>query len=251
MKTQKLQRLCFFLLAVAVVLFVAFSDALASGDDDDVLAQADAAATASASADAIANATLTGGDLIGGDLIGGDTNVSTGGNRAFAVSHSLGDVDINQCIVTKQTDTFIVSWQGYDYNLWCMGEVFDAKGLYRMGAEMRCDIKPIASKFEFREDCLAANTVDVEVTETPELSELFNSAARFEEHEEIEEQFDNELRQLRMDVAVLMDQQQEYEQRLEQRPEQVIVQQEPGITEEQKQAAWEYIQQAKGRPKHE
>lgn len=249
MKTAKIQRLLFFLLAVAVVVFVAFSDALASGDDDDVLAQADAAATASASADAVANATLTGGDLIGGDLIGGDTNVSTGGNRTYAFAHGLGDVDINQCIVTKQTGTFIVSWQGYDYNLWCMGEVFDAKGLFKMGAEMRCDIPPIASKFEFREDCLAANTVDQEITQSPQLAQLYEQAAR---HEEEEEEHDQRLEQVQMEQAILMERLNEYEQRLEERPpERVIVQQEPAITEEDKQRAWEYIQQAKGRPKNE
>ena len=236
----------FFLLAVAVVVLVVLSDAFASGRDDDVLAQADATATASASADAVANATVQGGDLIGGDMIGGDTSISTGGNRAFAFSHGLGDVDINQCIVTKQTGTFIVSWQGYDYNLWCMGEVFDAKGLFKMGAEMRCDIEPIASKFEFREDCLAANTVNQEIIESPQLSQLYEQHARFEEDEAEHEE---RLEQVQMEQAILMQRLDEFGQRLEERPpERVIVQPEPRISEQQIEEAWQLIKGAKGKP---
>jgi hypothetical protein len=249
MKVENQTKLFIALLAVAVLLVLAIPEALATGDDDDVLAQADA--TATAGAEAVVNSTLTGGDLIGGDVIGGDTSISTGSNRAYAFSHGLGDVDINQCIVTKQTGTFIVSWQGYDYNLWCMGEVFDAKGLFKMGAEMRCDIPPIASKFEFREDCLAANTVDQEITESPQLTALYNQAARFEEHEEIEEQHDDELERVQMEQAILMERLDSYEQRLEERPAPVIVQQEPRISEEQIEQAWQLIKGAKGEPQNE
>lgn len=130
----------------------------ASGDDDDG-AIATATAGADAAATAGATATATGGNLIGGDLIGGDTSISTGGNRAFAFSHSLGDVDINECIVTKQTGTFVISWQGYDYNVWCMGEVYDAKGLYDMAALMRCDVPLVRGHFSTDAECLVANTM--------------------------------------------------------------------------------------------
>lgn len=188
---------------------------------------------------------VTGGNMTGGDMIGGDTNVSTGGNRAFAFSHSLGDVDINQCIVSKQTGTFIVSWQGYDYNLWCMGEVFDAKGLFKMGAEMRCDIEPIYSKFEFREDCLLANTVDQEMTESPAHMELYEQAARFEV---LEDEHDEELDRVQDKQAMLIERLDSYEQQLAQRPEPIYVQAEPRISEEQIEQAWQLIKGAKGEP---
>lgn len=185
---------------------------------------------------------VTGGDMV--NQIAGDSYSS----RAYGFSHSLGDVDINQCIVSKQTGTFIVSWQGYDYNLWCMGEVFDAKGLFKMGAEMRCDIEPIASKFEFREDCLAANTVDQEITESPQLADLYNKYAQFEEYQVIEDEHDEELERLQQEQVILMDRVDHYEQQLEQRPAPVIVQQEPVLSEHDKQRVWDIIQSAKGEP---
>jgi len=182
---------------------------------------------------------VTGGDMV--NQIDGDSYSS----RAYGFSHSLGDVDINQCIVTKQTGTFIVSWQGYDYNLWCMGEVFDAKGLFKMGAEMRCDIPPIASKFEFRSDCLLANTVDQEVTESPAHLELYQQAARFEV---LEDEHDEELDRVQDKQAMLIERLDSYEQQLAQRPEPVYVQAEPRISEEQIEEAWQIIKGAKGEP---
>ncbi len=181
-----------------------------------------------------------------------NTDVSTGDNsyssRAYGFSHSLGDVDINQCIVSKQTGTFIVSWQGYDYNLWCMGEVFDSKGLWNMGALMRCDIPVIRSHFETDYDCLQANTVDQEVIESPQLTELYKQAARFDEHEESEERHDTELTLVLQEQATLVDRLDQYEVRLAQRPEPVYVQAEPRISEEQLEQAWQLIKGAKGEP---
>lgn len=182
---------------------------------------------------------VTGGDMV--NQIAGDSYSS----RAYGFSHSLGDVDINQCIVSKQTGTFIVSWQGYDYNLWCMGEVFDAKGLFKMGAEMRCDIEPIASKFEFRSDCLLANTVDQEMTESPAHLELYEQAARFEV---LEDEHDEELVRVQDKQAMLIERLDSYEQQLAQRPEPVYVQAEPRISEEQIEQAWQLIKGAKGEP---
>lgn len=150
----------------------------ANGDDDNGSAIADASAVsdALATASAVSNVTNT-------STSGSDVNVtgSSHSSRAFAFSHSLGDVDINECIVTKQTGTFIISWQGYDYNVWCMGEVYDAKGLYDMAALMRCDIPLVRSHFSNAAECLEANTVPlqaaapmvapVEITASPEYRE--------------------------------------------------------------------------------
>lgn len=186
------------------------------------------------------------------NVTGGDVNTDIAGSslssRAYGFSHSLGDVDINQCIVSKQTGTFIVSWQGYDYNLWCMGEVFDSKGLWDMGALMRCDIPVIRSHFETDYDCLQANTVNHEVIESPQLTDLYDQAARFDEHQESEERHDAELTLVLQEQAVLLDRLDQYEARLMQRPEPVYVQAEPRISEEQLEQAWQIIKGDKGEP---
>lgn len=184
------------------------------------------------------------------NMTGGDVNTDIAGSsfssRAYGFSHSLGDVDINQCIVSKQTGTFIVSWQGYDYNLWCMGEVFDSKGLWDMGALMRCDIPVIRAHFETDYDCLLANTVDQEVIESPQLTELYDQAARFDEHQESEERHDTELTLVLQEQRTLIDRLDQYEARLAQRPAPVIV--EPRISEEQIEQAWQIIKGAVGEP---
>ncbi len=198
--SKKLNRytLLWFLLA-AFVFFTFVSIDKAFSDDD-------RGSNVDVNTDVVTDVTtnVTGGDMV--NQIAGDSYSS----KAFGFSHSLGDVDINQCIVSTQKGSFIVSWQGYDYNLWCMGEVFDAKGLFKMGAEMRCDIEPISSKFEFREDCLLANTVDQEVTESPIHLELYNQAARFDEHWEDEEE---EIEQLRTEQVMILERLDEYEDR--------------------------------------
>jgi hypothetical protein len=236
-------RLFMFLAVLTALIWLGLAPVVFASDrDDDRLgpfsseSQADAAANANALAEAGATAAA---EAIGGDVLVEGSNYSS---RAYGASHSLGDVDINQCIVTKQTGTFIVSWQGYDYNLWCMGEVFDAKGLYKMGAEMRCDIKPIASKFEFREDCLAANTVDQEIVVSPELEALYSQAAKFEEHEEAEEAHDAELERVQMEQTIILDRMAEYDTLIEQRSAQAPPRP-TGLTEAQKQALKEVINQ--------
>lgn len=119
---------------------------------------------------------ITGGDVIGGDvsnvLTGGDvTNTLTGGalnssnsvnvqgSRSYGLSTALGDVDINQCVFSIQRSILFVGWQNIDYNLWCMGESYDAKGLLYMGALTRCDIKPIRAHFNTDAECIQANTI--------------------------------------------------------------------------------------------
>lgn len=114
-----------------------------------------------------------GGDVtIGGDTInvGGDTlnvegasmtggDVTFSGSRAYALANSLGDVDINDCLASKQWNTPLFGRQDTAPNLWCMGESYDARGLYKMAARMRCKIDLIRSDFATDEDCWAENTV--------------------------------------------------------------------------------------------
>ncbi len=96
-------------------------------------------------------------------LSGGDNtatnSASVGGSDTMAFSHSLGNVDINDCLASTQWGTIIVSRQRVVLNKWCAAEVYDYKGLHHMAALLRCDIKEIGDFFESQEECLKANTV--------------------------------------------------------------------------------------------
>jgi len=249
MTVKRFKWLIVALLVLLVLFLIGPPAALASGDDDDG-ATATADAVADAAATAGATATATAGDLIGGDMIGGDTNISTGGNRAFAFSHSLGDVDINEgqnCMGSEQWGTFVVSRQTNELNPWCAALFYELNGKHDFAAKMRCDIKEISNKYLTAEECW----LDQELTPTvdaPELAELYDQAARYEEHQVIEDEHDEELEVVQMQQAQILEQLASYEQRLEQRPAPVVVQQEPRISEEQIEEAWQLIKGAKGEP---
>jgi hypothetical protein len=234
MTAKRFKWLVLALIVLLVLFLIGPPAAWASGDDD-------RGPSVDVVTDVVTDVTtnVTGGDMV--NQIAGDSYSS----RAYGFSHSLGDVDINQCIVSKQTGSFIVSWQGYDYNAWCMGEVYDAKGLFKMGAMMRCDIPVIRSHFETDYDCLLANTVDQEIIESPAHLELYEQAARFEV---LEDEHDEELERVQHKQAMLIERLDSYEQQLAQRPEPVYVQAEPRISEEQIEQAWQIIKGAKGEP---
>lgn len=90
-------------------------------------------------------------------------SVTTGSSRAYGLSHSLGDVDINDCLASTQWGTIIVSRQRVVLNRWCAAEVYDFKGLHDMAALMRCGIPEIAEYFGSESACIEANTVEPEI----------------------------------------------------------------------------------------
>lgn len=138
-------------------------------------------------------------------------NVVTEGSTALGLgfSYGMGDVDINDCLVSTQSGNIIFGKQGFEYNLWCMGEVYDAKGLYRMGALMRCDIPAVRIHFTDDSSCLAANEVGREVAEVaPVLDSLYEQASR---HEETEEQHEEELEQMQMQQAEIVNRMDSYD----------------------------------------
>lgn len=87
---------------------------------------------------------------------GGDVSFSS---RAFGFSHSLGDVDINDCLASTQWATIIISRQTVLLNKWCAAEVYDAKGLHVMAGAVRCEIPEINKLFPSNEECRTANTI--------------------------------------------------------------------------------------------
>ncbi len=243
MRLWKWMRLVLILGIIMAELFLIEVEA---SDRDD----ATATATADAAAAASATATMTGGDLIGGDVIGGDTAISTGSNRAYAFSHSLGDVDINEgqnCMGSEQWGTFVVSRQTNELNPWCAALFYELNGRHGFAAKMRCDIKEIRSKYLTDEECWLDQEL-APVTAAPVLSDLYDQAARFDEHQVIEDEHDEELEVVQMQLSNVLNQMATYEQRLEERPAPVIVQQEPRLSEEQIEEAWQLIKGAKGEP---
>lgn len=103
--------------------------------------------------------TITGGDvsLNGGDLsVGGYSSSS----RAIGLGRSSFDVDIADCRESVAFDTIIGGKQNVRLNPWCAAEVYEAKGLYRMAALMRCDIREIRKHFSTVDECVEVNTVE-------------------------------------------------------------------------------------------
>ncbi len=82
-----------------------------------------------------------------GPTIGGDSV------RSYGIGHSLGDVDINECLGSTQWGTPIFSKQKLVPNLWCRAETYDAKGMYDNAARMRCRIPDILSSYTSETEC--------------------------------------------------------------------------------------------------
>lgn len=93
----------------------------------------------------------------------GDTTMNAGDvnfdSKAYALSNTLGDVDINDCMASTQFGTVIISAQKVKLNKWCAAEVYDAKGLKELAARLRCEIKEIKALFPDNESCVSANIV--------------------------------------------------------------------------------------------
>jgi len=141
--TRRLRTTVWVLLAILVVMLAA--PALAS--DDDHKCQGGH------------NCNDAGGIVTGGDNTA--NNVATNsisGSRSYGASHSLGDVDLNQCMGSTQWGSIIVSKQKLVLNKWCAAESYDAKGMFKMAALLRCDIPEIFKHFRVKAECIKANT---------------------------------------------------------------------------------------------
>lgn len=128
----------------------------------------------------------------------GDVSYNTDGSFGFA--HALGDVDINQCLASTQWGTILVSKQKVVLNKWCAAEVYDAKGLHRMAALVRCDIEEIAKHFTDPAVCISDNTMQ---RQGDELADKI--MAQDQMLASIEEDHDEELRELEQRLAAVED----------------------------------------------
>ena len=113
------------MLLFVFVLFMLITPLWGSGDD--LSATADASATALS--DSTSTASITGGDQI---ISGGD---------AIGLAQSLGDVDIEGCVVTEQWGIIVYQRQNWDYDPWCLAAILDQQGKHLDAAKMRCSDK--------------------------------------------------------------------------------------------------------------
>ena len=227
---NKLNWLLVFLLLAALAFMYGSNAEASDNDGGDATATAGADSSSISGADAVANA-------VSGDLFGGDTNVSTGGNKTFAFSHSLGDVDINEgqnCLGSEAWGSFIVSRQTNELNPWCAALFYELNGKHEFAAKMRCDIKEIGKKYETEQECWR----DQDLTPPPPPE---SEPTVLEEHFEIEEQHDEDLQMVQMQLEQVTERLEQYEQRPAPRPR--IVQQqapaaEPEYSDDQFDAVW-------------
>lgn len=145
-----------FVIALALVMLC--TPAFAGGDDIEATAGAAASAGAEATAGARsgAHSSIVSGDTVlqGGDLRGGDVSVGGDKNRAYALSNSLGDVDLGPCYGSTQWNTVIVGRQTNKLLPVQCAENLDAMGLHEAAARMRCSDKAYAALFVDRDECI-------------------------------------------------------------------------------------------------
>lgn len=89
---------------------------------------------------------------------------------ALGISNSLGDVDINDCLSSKQWNTPLFGRQTTELNYWCAALHYDAIGLNEMAARLRCQMPEIRKMFKDGKHyaeaaCIGANTVPRETSD--------------------------------------------------------------------------------------
>ncbi len=84
------------------------------------------------------------------------TTVKGSRNRSIGMANAQGDVDIGDCIVTKQWNAVIFARQSWEYNVWCQANDIHLGGQPKRAAEARCEI-PFFAKL-YGDECVDALT---------------------------------------------------------------------------------------------
>ncbi len=85
------------------------------------------------------------------------------GSSSWGLASSLGDVDINDCVISKQMSVLVVwSGQKYDYNMDCIADRLDRSGKYVAAATLRCTTIPGLTEVPWPdgETCIDAMTLN-------------------------------------------------------------------------------------------
>lgn len=163
-----------------------------------------------------------GDDHRGGDVAAGSDSVASVRDTSRTVGLGLGDVDIAQCYRSYS----VIVWQDSRVNPICLADSLDAKGLHETAAKVRCDIRAIRKHFDSDAQCVAANTVQVQVVAMPEPEN--------DDEEELRRQQAEEQQELYADLLAKIQNLEEAQNRP--RVTREVVQQRVGLTEEQKAA---------------
>jgi len=148
---------------------------------------------------------LIGGSLTGGDLIGGDTNVSTGGNRALAISNSLGDVDFTGiCQGSSQFGTPVFSKQRIHRDEVCLGFAFLKIGAYDLAQMHFCMDKETLAQYATVKACENEHDFKPATKEGRGGFDSDDRNAQFEEHYELAQQQEHEIEYLKEEQASLV-----------------------------------------------
>ena len=164
-------------------------------------------------------------------------SLSASGDKTFAFSHSLGDVDINEgknCLGSEAWGSFIISRQTNELNPWCASLFYELNGKHEFAAKMRCDIKDIRKKYTTDSECWSDQDLSP-AAPAPTVIDGFNDEQRVQNDELEQVQALQESVLLELDRLTA-----QIESAPSRQPRPVIVQQSPPeqYTDEQVNAVW-------------
>lgn len=169
-------------------------------------------------------------------------DVSTGGNRSFALVNTMGDVDIGQCRFSTQWGTPLFSKQKILLDETCVGFQFLALGQYDLAAMHFCNDEDTLTEFASEIDCELAHNFTPPaqpITTEPKISDR-----SLEEHFELAQHQEQEIEYLQEEQASLVGRIDALTAYIERAP--APVQKQPELyTDEQFDAVWALLQGSK------
>ena len=197
MKLTDSIKLFFFVLTIGVLFYLAVTDVYATGDckghscNDGGDVSVGTNVETNVSLNSALNNTST---LNGGDMVGGDTNVSTGGNRALALSNSMGDVDLTGiCQGSTQWATPLFSKQKIERDEVCVGFAWLKLGQYDLAKMHFCMDKETLAQYDSEEECEYAHDFNP-VIEAAVIVEDYDEEYRMEQqmrYDALEQKIEN------------------------------------------------------------
>ena len=161
-------------------------------------------------------------------------NAVSNESKSLGLSHGMGDVDINQCLGSRQWSTPLYSRQKLVINWPCMAEFYLRNGMFRQAAMALCNTE-IRDEYESEAACEADHDFQAVAV-----------GAMPDEHEDDEDEYHREMAEelamLRADLqAKIANLEEETKKRPRSTTERVEVQKVPFLSEKQKAALREVI----------
>ncbi len=192
---------------------------------------------------------VTGGAV---DVAGDTLNLSTGGNRAYALAAPpLGDVDIAQCLGSEAWTLLIGGKQVLVINWPCMAEFYLKQGRYDLAAQALCNHPEIVADYETEVACQIDHDFTPPIIEGEDKYEhdVHIRSDEFEEAYAITQQQEEEIEYLQEENASIVGRLDVLTARLEQasepRPAPVQQEQQPEYTDDKFNEVWAILQGSK------